>query len=87
MDKLLTPADISARYGFNDKLNRKAKQRMREMDHLENPLLVTESAVLEWDRRNMKPPSNSIRKTKKKRNPILVPINGGNHLVPRTRPK
>ena len=87
MEKLLNPADISARYGWKDKGFRKAKQRMREMDHLENPLLVTESAVLMWERQNMQTPVSKARKTKKKKSPILVPINGGKHLVPRTRPK
>lgn len=87
MEKLLNPADISARYGFKDKNHRKAKQRMREMEHLENPLLVTESAVLAWERLHTEPPSNRLRQTKKKRNPIPVPLNGGKHLVSRERPK
>lgn len=84
MDRLLTPADISERYGFRDKDHRTAKKRMREMEHLENPLRVTETAVARWEARNTLPPASEAR-TAKKRKVVSFPTDG-KHLISRTRP-
>jgi hypothetical protein len=36
---------------------------MREMAHMEGPLMVTERAVEEWERRKTLPPEWAIRET------------------------
>ena len=45
MDKLLTPADVAAHLSVKP---RTATKYMREMEHMEQPLRVTESALRAW---------------------------------------
>ena len=46
MDKLLTAKDIAERYGRSEKT---AMRYMRQMEHMEKPLRVTEQAVEAWE--------------------------------------
>ena len=86
MEKLLTPDDISEYFGFKDKDNRTAKRRMREMDHMENPLRVTESAVMAWVAEHTVSAADQTpgRKKRKGRFPVL---GDGKHIISRIRPK
>ena len=51
-------------FGFKDK--RTARKVMREMEHTENPLLVTERAVKTWIERKTLPPESETRKLLKR---------------------
>lgn len=53
MENLLTPADIAARYKCSLPT---ARARMRQMEHMEKPLMVTESAVRLWEAGKMVSP-------------------------------
>ena len=46
MENLLTPSDLAERYRCS---TRTARRYMRRMEHMENPLRVTEKAVLQWE--------------------------------------
>ena len=46
MEELLNAADIAARYKCS---LHTARSRMRQMEHMENPLLVSESAIMKWE--------------------------------------
>lgn len=46
MENLLNVADIAARYKCSLPT---ARARMRQMEHMEKPLMVTESAVRAWE--------------------------------------
>ena len=46
MDRLLTVADIMERYKCSANT---ARGRMRQMAHMEKPLLVSERAVMDWE--------------------------------------
>ena len=52
-------------FGFKDA--RTARKVMREMDHTENPLLVTERAVKAWMARKTLPPESETRRILKER--------------------
>lgn len=58
MDTLLGVPEIMARYRC---CRQTASKRMKQMKHLENPLLVPEWAVTQWEREQMEP-----RRAKKK---------------------
>lgn len=62
LDRLLSVADICARYQCKPTT---ARKYMREMEHRENPLMVTERAVKAWDERNTLPPESEIRRIMK----------------------
>ena len=53
MDKLLSVKDICERYQVKAATARKI---MRGMTHMEAPLMVSERAVAEWERRRTVPP-------------------------------
>ena len=63
MDRLLSVKDICARYQVKPVTARKF---MRDMVHMEVPLMVTERAVMEWERRKTLPPESVTRQLMKK---------------------
>ena len=65
IDKLYTVKGICELFGFKDA--RTARKIMREMEHTENPLLVTERAVKTWLARKTLPPQNEIRRRSKRK--------------------
>lgn len=65
IDKLYTVKGICELFGFKD--SRTARKVMREMEHTENPLLVTERAVKAWLTRKTLPPQNEIRRRSKRK--------------------
>lgn len=60
MDKLLSVKDICERYQCKSVT---ARKYMRDMPHMETPLMVSERAVMEWERRKTLPPEREIRKS------------------------
>ena len=60
IDKLYTVRGICELFGFKDA--RTARKIMRDMEHTENPLLVTERAVKAWIARKTMPPESETRK-------------------------
>ena len=47
---------------FGIKDPRTARKLMREMEHTENPLLVTERAIKDWIERKTQPPESEVRR-------------------------
>lgn len=64
MERLYSVREIQERYQCNPAT---ARKRMREMRHLENPLMVTERAIAEWENRKTVMPSWMIRQEMKRR--------------------
>ena len=64
MERLLSVKDIQERYQCNPAT---ARKRMREMMHMEKPLMVSESAVNEWEKRKLIMPDYMIRQELKRR--------------------
>ena len=62
MERLLSVADICARYQVKPAT---ARTYMRNMEHMEKPLMVTERAVAAWERRKTVPPQSEIRKAER----------------------
>ena len=60
MDKIYNVRGICELFGFKDP--RTARKLMRDMDHTENPLLVTERAIKAWLEKNTLPPESEIRR-------------------------
>lgn len=60
MERLLSVKDICERYQVKDA--RTARRIMRDMEHMESPLMVTERAVKEWERKRMHPPESEVRR-------------------------
>ena len=58
MERLLSVKDVCARYQVKPQTARKF---MRDMVHMEAPLMVTERAVDEWERRKTVPPDSATR--------------------------
>ena len=58
MDKLFSVKDICDRYQIKAPTARKL---MREMNHLQRPLMVSERSVAEWERKNTLPPESATR--------------------------
>ena len=65
MERLYTVRGICELMGFKDA--RTARKIMRDMDHTENPLLVTERAVKAWIEKKTVPPEREIRKMLKRK--------------------
>ena len=79
MDNLLFVPDIMARYHCSAPT---ARKYMRQMIHMENPLAVTESALLAWERERTVCPEDN--RTKPKRRPAkLIPVT--DYHIPRRR--
>jgi hypothetical protein len=64
MDRLLSVQDICARYQCKPAT---ARKYMRDMAHMESPLMVTERAVADWERRKTLPPESATRQIMRKR--------------------
>lgn len=60
MDTIYTVKGICAMFGIKDA--RTARKIMREMEHTENPLLVTERSVKAWIERKTLPPESEMRR-------------------------
>ena len=56
MKKLLTVNDMAERYCCSTKT---ARRYMRQMDHMEKPLRVTEQAVESWEMERTREPGNA----------------------------
>ena len=65
MDQIFTVKGICELFGFKDA--RTARKVMREMDHTENPLLVTERAVKAWMAKKTWPPESEMRRMLKRK--------------------
>lgn len=65
MDKLYSVNDICDLFRVKDK--RTARKIMRDMEHMENPLLVTERAVRSYVERKTLPPESETRRILKRK--------------------
>lgn len=63
MERLLTVQDVCARYQCKATT---ARKYMRDMEHMESPLMVTERAVAAWERRKTVPPESETRQLMRK---------------------
>ena len=63
MERLLSVQDVCARYQVRATT---ARKYMRDMVHMESPLMVTERAVMEWERRKTLPPESVTRELMRK---------------------
>ena len=63
MENLLNVADIAARYKCSLPT---ARARMRQMEHMEKPLMVTESAVRAWEAGKTLSPGKRAKPKKRK---------------------
>ena len=59
MERLLSVKDICERYQVKAVT---ARKYMRDMDHMECPLMVTERAVKAWEFKKTIPPDSEIRR-------------------------
>ena len=60
IEQIYTVKGICAMFGFKDA--RTARKVMRDMEHTENPLTVTERAVKTWLARKTLPPEREVRR-------------------------
>ena len=65
MDRIYTVKGVCELFGFKDA--RTARKIMRDMEHTENPLLVTERAVKSWMEKKTLPPESEVRKMLKRK--------------------
>lgn len=63
MDKLYSVQDICGRYQCTPAT---ARKYMRDMEHMEAPLMVTERAVAAWEHRKTLPPERTTRQLLRK---------------------
>lgn len=63
MDRLFSVDDICARYQCKPAT---ARKHMRDMEHMESPLMVSERALMAWERRKTLPPESETRKLMRK---------------------
>lgn len=64
MDRLYSVKDIQARYQCNPAT---ARKYMRQMEHIEQPLMVSERAISAWEKRKLTMPDWMIRQEMKRR--------------------
>ena len=64
MDRLYSVRDIQERYQCNPAT---ARKYIRQMDHMEQPLMVCERAIREWEQRKTVPSSDRIREMMRRR--------------------
>ena len=64
MERLLSVKDIQNRYQCNPAT---ARKYMRQMVHMEKPLMVSEHAINEWEKRKLTMPDWMIRQEMKRR--------------------
>ena len=65
IEPIYTVKGICELFGFKDA--RTARKVMREMEHTENPLLVTERAVKTWLAKKTLPPESEMRRMMKRK--------------------
>lgn len=65
MERLYNVKAICDLFGFKDQ--RTARKIMRDMDHTEKPLLVTERSVKAWIEKKTVPPESEIRRILKRK--------------------
>lgn len=65
IDTIYTVKCICDLFGVKDA--RTARKIMRDMEHTENPLLVTERAVKAWIEKKTLPPESEMRKILKRK--------------------
>ena len=65
IEPIYTVKAICELFGFKDA--RTARKIMREMDHTENPLLVTERSVKAWMAKKTLPPESEMRRMLKRK--------------------
>ena len=65
LEPIYTVKGICELFGFKDA--RTARKIMREMEHTENPLLVTERAVKTWLAKKTLPPESEMRRILKRK--------------------
>ena len=65
IDTIYTVKGICDLFGFKDA--RTARKIMREMEHTENPLLVTERSVKAWMAKKTLPPESETRRILKRK--------------------
>ena len=65
MERLLSVKDICERYQVKDA--RTARRIMRDMEHMESPLMVTERAVKEWERKRTRSPESEVRRLSRRK--------------------
>ena len=65
IDTIYTVKGICDLFGVKDA--RTARKIMRDMEHTENPLLVTERAVMAWIEKKTLPPESEMRKILKRK--------------------
>lgn len=58
MTKLLSVKDIQERYQCNPAT---ARKYIRDMDHIEQPLMVSEKAVNEWEKGKTVPGASAVK--------------------------
>ncbi len=63
MDRLYSVQDICVRYQCKAAT---ARKYMRDMEHMECPLMVSERAVVAWERRKTLPPESATRQLLRK---------------------
>lgn len=82
LDRLMSVKEIAERYGKSEKT---AMRYMRQMEHMEKPLRVTESAVAAWEI------SKTYEPQRAKTGPVPVrrclPDPGERYVIPRVRPQ
>jgi DNA-binding transcriptional regulator YiaG len=63
MERLFSVTDICTRYQCKAAT---ARKYMRDMAHMEKPLMVSERAVADWERRRTLPPESDTRQLLRK---------------------
>lgn len=81
MERILKPADIAARYSCSIDT---ARRYIRRMDHMEKPLGVYESALMQWEYMRSTGPG-STRKQANKKGPVVTKPTGKRFTIPRVR--
>ena len=64
MERLLSVKDICERYQVKAVT---ARKYMRDMEHMESPLMVSERAVKAWEYRKTLPPESMTRQTMRRK--------------------
>jgi hypothetical protein len=82
LDRLLSAKDIAERYGKSEKT---AMRYMRQMEHMEKPLRVTEQALEAWEIGRTYEPQRETRE-KPARVRRVRPDPGERYIIPRKRP-
>lgn len=81
MERVLKPKDVAAHYGCSVQT---AREYIRKMEHMEKPLSVYESALLQWEYTRTTGPSTS-RKPQKTKGPVVTKPTGKKFIIPRVR--